>query len=207
MPPLHNWPNPNPFFFGYVHTPCFLIDFATKTHEICDELGNLVVPNNLVDLEANVFDAKLEEFTICMKHQILNVLHLFFFFLHEFDRKKCHNILLLMLDLKFKNMHMVTYYLGHVNVSILVFQYDEHLFLLLLVHYYKVLMPNFLNEVKVHNFDFECEFVFVIMGTNAKKMKKLLHKSLVHFIIIMLILVPHRGIYVYNNDFIVLKNS
>ncbi len=70
-------------------------------------------------------------------------------------------------------MHMVTNYLGHVNVSILVVQYDEHLFLVLLVHYYNVLMPNFLEEVKVHNFDFECECFLVIMGTNAKKRKKL----------------------------------
>ncbi len=132
----------------------------TKTHEICDELGNLVVPDNLVDLETNVFDAKLEEFTICMKHQVLNVLHLFFSFLHEFDRKKCHNILPLMLDLKFKTMHMVTNYLSHVNVSILIVQCDEHLFLVLLVHYYKVLMPKFLDEVKVHNFDFKCDFFF-----------------------------------------------
>jgi len=42
----------------------------------------------LVDLEANVFVAKLKEFTIFMKHQVLNVLHLFFSFLHKFDRKK-----------------------------------------------------------------------------------------------------------------------
>jgi hypothetical protein len=80
----------------------------TKTHEICDELGNLVVPDNLVDLEANVFVAKLEEFIVCMKHQVLNVLHLFFSFLHEFDRNFFHNILPLILDLKFKTMHMVT---------------------------------------------------------------------------------------------------
>jgi len=80
----------------------------------------------LVDLEANVFVAKLEEFTVCMKHQVLNVLRLFFSFLHECDKKKCQNILALMLDLKFKSMHMVTNYLGHVNVFILVVQYDEH---------------------------------------------------------------------------------
>jgi hypothetical protein len=80
----------------------------------------------LVDLKANVFVAKLEEFTVFMKHQMLNVLHLFFSFLHKFDKKKCQNILALMLDLKFKSMHIVINYLGHVNVFILVVQYDEH---------------------------------------------------------------------------------
>jgi hypothetical protein len=24
----HNWPNPNPFFFGVMYILCFLIDFA-----------------------------------------------------------------------------------------------------------------------------------------------------------------------------------
>jgi len=32
----------------------------TKAHEFHDDIVNLVVPNNMGDLEASVFDAKLE---------------------------------------------------------------------------------------------------------------------------------------------------
>jgi hypothetical protein len=46
----------------------------TKACEFHDDVVNLVVPNNMIHLEANVFDAKLAKFTIHMKHQTLEVL-------------------------------------------------------------------------------------------------------------------------------------
>lgn len=36
----------------------------TRAHEFHDDVANLVVPNNMGDLEANVFDAKLEKLTV-----------------------------------------------------------------------------------------------------------------------------------------------
>lgn len=48
---------------------------------------------------------------------MLNILQYFFSFLHGFDRKNNHNILALMLDLKFKSMQLVTSYLGRENAS------------------------------------------------------------------------------------------
>jgi hypothetical protein len=48
-----------------------------KTHEVRDELVNVVVPNNLGDPKANAFDAKVTKLVIHMKHQILEVLQPF----------------------------------------------------------------------------------------------------------------------------------
>jgi hypothetical protein len=45
----------------------------TKACEFHDNVVNLVVPNNMVHLKANVFGAKLTIFTIHMKHQTLEV--------------------------------------------------------------------------------------------------------------------------------------
>lgn len=50
-------------------------------------------------------------------------------------------MLVLMLDPCFKNIWLVTTYLGWENVAILVAKYDEKLFLLLLTEVAKLLMP------------------------------------------------------------------
>jgi hypothetical protein len=47
-------------------------------HEMHDEVANVVVCGNMDDLEANLFDALLEEFMVCMKCQVLKVLQRFF---------------------------------------------------------------------------------------------------------------------------------
>jgi len=57
-------------------------------------------------------------------------------------RKKGHNMLVLLLNSKHKNMHLVTIYLGHENVVTLVVNYDEKSLLLLLLEVYKGLMLN-----------------------------------------------------------------
>jgi hypothetical protein len=45
--------------------------------------------------------------------------------MHGFDKKKRHNMLFLMLDLKYKNMHLVIIYLGDEIVTTLVVDYNE----------------------------------------------------------------------------------
>jgi hypothetical protein len=54
--------------------------------------------------KANAFDAKVIELVIHMKHQILEVFQPFLSFMHGFDKKRGHNMLMLMLDLRFKSM-------------------------------------------------------------------------------------------------------
>jgi hypothetical protein len=73
-----------------------------KTYEVCDELINVVVPDSLGDLETNAFDVELTKLMICMKLQILEVLQPFLSFMHVFDKKRGHNMLVLILDPSFK---------------------------------------------------------------------------------------------------------
>jgi hypothetical protein len=42
-----------------------------KIHEFCSHVVDVVILDNMVDIKANVCDAKLEKLTICMKHQML----------------------------------------------------------------------------------------------------------------------------------------
>jgi len=77
-----------------------------------------------------------------MNYKILGIINPFISFLHVFKMKKGHNIVVLMLDLMFKILHMVSSNLGNDKVAILVAQYNELLILPLLVEYYKLLRPN-----------------------------------------------------------------
>ncbi len=81
-----------------------------------------------------------------MNYKILGIINPFISFLHVFKMKKGHNIFVLMLDLMFKNLHMVSSNLGGDKVAILVAQYNELLLLPLLVEYYKFLKPNVVEE-------------------------------------------------------------
>jgi hypothetical protein len=62
--------------------------------------------------------------------------------MHDFDKKKGHNMLALMLDPKYKNMHLVIIYLVMKTIPTLVVVFNEQFFLLLLLEVYKGLMPN-----------------------------------------------------------------
>jgi hypothetical protein len=61
--------------------------------------------------------------------------------MHDFNKKTSHNMLAFMLDPKDKNMHLVIIYLVMKTIATLVIDYDEQLFLLLLLEVYKGLMP------------------------------------------------------------------
>jgi len=91
-------------------------------------------------VEKDVFHYELKEFMIQMKKEILKVLLTFFFFLHVFDKEKGHNMLVLMFDPRFKNMHLVTMFLGHENAIVVIFEYNEKLLLPLLMMASKLLM-------------------------------------------------------------------
>jgi len=51
-------------------------------------------------------------------------------------------MLALMFDPRFKNMQLVTMYLGQENIVALVVEYDDELILLLLTEVVKLLMPS-----------------------------------------------------------------
>ncbi len=99
------------------------------------------IPDNLVQKE-DVFDFELKKLMVRMKHQTLKVFSHFIDLLYAFDKKRDHNMLALMFDLRFKNMQSVSMYLGHENVVIVVIKYDEKLLLLLLMEANKLLMSN-----------------------------------------------------------------
>jgi hypothetical protein len=96
-------------------------------------------------MDAIIFYAKLEKLQICMKHQILEVFFHFIYFLHGFDRRKSHQILVLMLYLKFKNMHLITSYVDYKNATSLVVDYESQLLLPMVVEFYKSLMLTISN--------------------------------------------------------------
>jgi hypothetical protein len=107
-----------------------------------DDVVNLVVPNNMGHLEANVFDVEVTKFMIHMKYQTLEVLRPFLSFFNEFDKKKGYNMFALMFDPRFKNMWLVANYLRSETTSLLVAEYDVCLLFLLLMQCYNIKMPS-----------------------------------------------------------------
>jgi hypothetical protein len=75
-----------------------------------------------------------------MKPKVLEVLQPFMSFLDGFQKKRGHNMLVLMFNLRFKSLQLVTNYIGHNKTSALVVQYDVGLLLFLLIQCYKILM-------------------------------------------------------------------
>jgi hypothetical protein len=65
-------------------------------------------------------------------------------------------MLVLMIDLCFKSMQLVITYLGWENVVILVAEYDEKLFLPLLIEVAKLLMP--IRGEKIENLTSQVNF-------------------------------------------------
>ncbi len=61
-------------------------------------------------------------------------------FLHAYDRKRGHNMLVLMFDPRFKIMKLITIFLGCENGVVIVAKYDQQLLLPLLIETTKLLM-------------------------------------------------------------------
>jgi hypothetical protein len=142
-----------------------------KTYEVCDELINVVVPNSLGDLEANAFDVKLTKLMIRMKLQILEIFQPFLSFMHGFDKKRGHKMLVLIFDPSFKNMWLVANYRGREHAFALVKEYDVGLFLPLLVQCYKMMMLVVQQvEVWVGSFEVENKDLFQTSKIDAKSM-------------------------------------
>ncbi len=81
----------------------------------------MVVPKRMGDHEVNVFDTKLKEHIVHMKHQVLEFFNLsFLFYMGLKGKKRVTTMLVFMLDPRFKNLWLVTNYIGHEKTSALV---------------------------------------------------------------------------------------
>ncbi len=75
-------------------------------------------------------------YTSNIKREVCGVLDSFFSFLRNFEKRKAHNMLSLMLDPKFKSFHLVSSFVGReVDVNI-VDEYDRRTLYLMLLKCY-----------------------------------------------------------------------
>jgi len=113
------------------------------------DLPHQKVHDNLVEKGINVFDFDLRN-SFCVENARYGRFSCPSFPLCiVLIRKNGHNMLVLLLDSKYKNMHLVTTYLGHENVVTLVVDYDEKSSFLLLLEAFKGLMPS--KSTCLHN--------------------------------------------------------
>jgi hypothetical protein len=75
-------------------------DYATKFIVAFIGVKLLIVDDDVTNI--NVFDAKMEELMVHMKLQVLEFFKNNLSFLDQFEKKRGHNMLALMLDSKFK---------------------------------------------------------------------------------------------------------
>jgi hypothetical protein len=102
-----------------------------------------------------------------MEKYILEVLLPFVFFLHVFDEEKGHNMLVLMFDPRFKNMHLVTMFLGRENANVAVVEYDEKLLLPLLMMANKLLMFDRVKRLVIFTRKWILKVYFIATITNT----------------------------------------
>ncbi len=120
-----------------------------------------------------------------MKPKVLEVLQPFMSFLDGFQKKRGHNMLVLMFNLRFKSLQLVTNYIGHNKTSALVVQYDVGLLLFLLIQCYKILMG---HMCLVNRFTWRAQIPSVKIFFKPRKLVQklwlhLCHKSLMDFVI------------------------
>jgi hypothetical protein len=86
------------------------IDFATFDN-LMEEDGNIVY--ELSCLASNI------------KKEVVQVLDFFLSFLKKYEERKAHNMLPLMLDLRFKTLHLVSSFIGRGQSKTIVQEYDK----------------------------------------------------------------------------------
>jgi len=91
------------------------IDYATFDN-LMEEDGNVVY--ELSCLASNI------------KKEIIQVLDYFLSFLKKNEERKTHNMFYLMLDYRFKTLHLVSSLIGHEQGKAIVEEYDKNLYFL-----------------------------------------------------------------------------
>ncbi len=101
-----------------------------------DITNHVILDSTLDDEIGGYLDVELIKLTINIKRQVILVLDPFLCFLQKFEPKKTHNMLCLMLDPRYKNLHLISSFIGCDISKLIVNEYDENsLFSMLLKCY------------------------------------------------------------------------
>lgn len=142
-------------------------------HEICDELAHQIILDKFFMQLLLMQSSKVYKFKWSVKSWKCFCLS---FFLEDFDRKKSHWMLALILD--FKSMHLISSYVGCENLHRLWLPtIDSKLLSLLLVELYKSLMPNAIEEPYVLGSQVNFENLFHTIEINPNTLKQLVSRK------------------------------
>jgi hypothetical protein len=89
--------------------------------------------------ETQDFDGELYLFWQHMQKQVVQVLNLFLSFMAYFQKAKAHNMLAMILDLRFKGLKLVIQYVGEKRTLHIASEYDCQVLFPLLI--YTLFMP------------------------------------------------------------------
>jgi len=95
---------------------------------------------NLMDDDSVVND-ELSFLASNIRREVINVLDSFLSFLKVYDKRKVHNMISLMLDLRYKNLHVVSSFVGREQNVVLVEKYDRKSLYPMLVKCHEHLHP------------------------------------------------------------------
>jgi hypothetical protein len=95
---------------------------------------------NLMDDDSVVSD-ELSFLASNIRKEVINVLDSFLSFLKVYDERKVHNMISLMLDLRYKNLRVVSSFVGREQNVVLVEKYDRKSLYLMLVKCHEHLHP------------------------------------------------------------------
>jgi hypothetical protein len=124
---------------------------------------------------------ELKDLKVHGRWQILEVLQSFISFLYAFDRKRGHIMLVLMFDMWFKNMWFMISYLGRDCTIVVVIEYDEKLFLPLLIKASKLLMHVSVEEIEIFQFQNNAKNLFHPITKIVDTYKDLVSRKFVGF--------------------------
>ncbi len=92
-------------------------------------------------MEEDVVIVELDLLASNIKREVCNVLEAFISFLKKFDERKTHNMLALMLNMRYKNLKIVfTFVVKELRVAI-VKDYDKKIFFLMILKTHYILHP------------------------------------------------------------------
>jgi hypothetical protein len=109
----------------------FVISISLKLKE-----ENKIVPSfeSLMEDDSIIFD-ELSLLAYNIRREVINVLNSFLSFLKKYENKKAHNMISLMLDPRFKTLHIVSSFVGRKQGVALVEEYDRKSLYPMLVKY------------------------------------------------------------------------
>jgi hypothetical protein len=119
------------------------------------------------------------------RREVINVLDVFFSLLNVYDKKKTHNMISLMLDLKYKSLHIVSSFVEREQGVALVEEYDKKSLYPMLVKCHEHLHPLVKLERNSTNRDIFnqdcCLDIFEQTTTTNEPTKELVKKELLIF--------------------------